>query len=111
MDPIAKQTLFPQKENGGLNLKEPEITKTPTSGLSYILTDIRYLQNIKINQIKSSNPNTPFYYFDLVDYINKNQNTTITKEKSQTKTIYQNILNHRSKGDITFCKTIWKTIF
>ena len=111
LDPIAKQTLFLQKENGGFNLKEPEITKTPTCGLSYILTYIRYLQNMKINKIKSSNPKTPFYYFDLVDYIKKNQNTTITKEKPQSKTIYQNILNHQSTGHITFFKTMWKTNF
>ena len=47
-DPIAKQTLFLQKENGGLNLKEPETTKTPTSGLTfiYILTYIKYFQNM-----------------------------------------------------------------
>ena len=57
--------------------------KNPTCGLSYILTYIRYLQNMKINKIKSSNPKTPFYYFDLVDYTKKNQNTTITKEKPQ----------------------------
>ena len=83
LDPLAQQILFLQKENGGFNLKETEIMKNPTCGLSYILTYIRYLQNMKINKIKSSNPKTPFYYFDLVDYTKKNQNTTITKEKPQ----------------------------
>ena len=66
---------------------------------------------MKINKIKSSNPKTPFYYFNLVDYILKNQNTTITKENPQSKTIYQNILNHRSKRHIIFCKTMWKIFF
>ena len=36
LDPIAKQTLFLQKENGGLTLKETEITKNHFCGLSYI---------------------------------------------------------------------------
>ena len=115
LDPIAKQTLFLQKENGGLNLKEPETTKTPTCGLTYLHIDLHKVfpeyDYPKINKIKSSNPKTPFCYLDLVDYFKKNQKTTITKEKPQTKTIYQNILNHRSRGHITFCKTMWKTIF
>ena len=115
LDPIAKQTLLLKKENGELNLKEPETTETPTCGLTYLHIDLYKISPeydyLKVKEIKSSNLKTPFYYFDLVDYIKKNQNTTITKEKPQSKTIYQNILNHRSKGHITFCKTMWKTIF
>ena len=40
LDPIAKQTLFLQKENGGFNLKEPETTKNPTCGLTYLHIDL-----------------------------------------------------------------------
>ena len=98
-----------------MNLKEPETTKKPTCELTYLHIELYKVSPeydyLKINKIKSSNPKSPFYYFDLVDHIKKNQNTTIPKEKPQHKTIYQNILNHRSKGHITFSKTMWKTIF
>ena len=98
-----------------MNLKEPETTKNPTSGLTYLHIDLYKVSPeydyLKINKIKSSNPENLFYYFDLVHYLKKNQNTTITKEKPQSKTIYQNILNHRSKGHITFKKQCGKQFF
>ena len=45
LDPIAKQTLLLKKENGELNLKEPETTKTPTCGLTYLHIDL-YISRI-----------------------------------------------------------------
>ena len=32
--------MFLQKENGGFNLKEPETTKNPTCGLTYLHIDL-----------------------------------------------------------------------
>ena len=46
LDPIAKQTLLLlKKENGELNLKEPETTKIPTCGLTYLHIDL-YISRI-----------------------------------------------------------------
>ena len=43
------------------------------------------------NRIKTINPEKPFYYQDITDYI-KNENKEITKAIAETKIIYQKII-------------------
>ena len=128
---ITRKTLFQQKINGGLNLKESEIhnismkvkhmlslkeqTQAPpwTFLATYWLAT--YLYNLSSdynyfksnNRIKAFNLKTPFCYYDLVDYI-KNQNNTIIKGKPITKTIYQTMLIHGCKEHTIFGEILWK---
>ena len=66
LDPIAKQTLLLlKKENGELNLKEPETTKTPTCGLTYLHIDL-YISRIWLSKSQGNKifkPKNPFLLF------------------------------------------------
>ena len=57
--------------------------------------------------MKASNPRTPFYYHELPDYI-KNKNNTIQIRKTETNTIYQNVLIHGAKSYTIFREAMWK---
>ena len=71
----------------------------------YFYSEYIYLKHN--NRVKVSNPKTPFYCHDLLDYI-KNQNNTIQIKKTETKTMYQNILIHGAKNYTIFGETMWK---
>ena len=64
LDPIGKQTLFLQKENGRFNLKEPETTKNPTCGLTYLHIDLYNVSpEYENQQNKIFKPKNPFLLF------------------------------------------------
>ena len=81
-------------------------TKTQTSTLekfSKLLANNRYSQLFKRipflmdkNRTKTLNRKKPFYYHDIINYIN-NHNKHINKTKIKTKTIYQKITQEGSK--------------
>ena len=62
---------------------------------------------MKNNKIKTINAKKPFYYKDIIDYI-KNHNENIPNIKTETKIIYQNILQQHTKQNKTAGKIQWK---
>ena len=142
-----KKALFLPKNKGGINIKEPEVHnlamrikhllnlkyKKDQLPWSYLATywlakdiykfgkEYNYLKNN--NRAKTTNQNTPFYYYNLIYYI-KTQNPNLPKIKANTKLLYTNILQEGSKqlkiaGEIQWQKyfpsidfqKIWKNTY
>ena len=131
VEPISRKTLFLKKEQGGLNIKEPEAhnlamrlkhllnlkqhpKQPPWMYLAtyWLAKDIynysKEFHNLRNNnRAKTTNKESPFYYKDLVQYI-KYRNTNITKLKNETKIIYKNILHQGSQNHVIYGETMWK---
>ena len=131
VESTSRKTLFLIKEQGGLNIKEPQAHNLAMS-LKHLLNlkqqekqpswmhlttywlakdiynyskEFHYLKNN--NRAKTTKKEAPFYYKDLVQYI-KYQNTNITKLKNETKIIYKNILQQGSQNHVIYRETMWK---
>ena len=129
-EPIARKTLFLPKNNGGINIKEPE-AHNMAMRIKHLLTlkqsknqppwthiavywlgkDIynynKEFHNLKKNNITKTNKMPPFYYRDLVHYI-KTQNRNIPNLQNKTKIIYKSILEKRSGNHNVYGEKKWK---
>ena len=133
-EPIARKTIFLKKKHGGLNLIEPEShnfamrikhllklkqkdNTPPWTGLAtyWLSIDIHnfskeYQFLMSNNRVKTINKRKPFYYQDIIDYI-QNHNRHITTSKVETQNIYQKIIlkgskEHKITGEIQWKKLI-----
>ena len=64
---------------------------------------------MKNNRTKTISDRKLFYYHYIINYI-KNHNKNITKTKIETKTIYQKVMQERSKQHTIAGETQWKKI-
>ena len=126
-EPIARKTLFLPKNQGRLNIKEPEAhnlamrikhlislkqTKNQPPWMHitiYWLGKDIYNYNkeffhLKGNNIIKTNKMPPFHYRDLIHYI-KTQNSNL---QNKTKIIYQSLLEKASENHNIFGEKKWK---
>ena len=121
IEPIARKTLFLPKKSSGLNIKEPE-SHNIAMRIKHLL-NLKYHKNPPIwtylatywlakdlikygkeyhylksnNRIKTFKKDIPFYYNDLIEYINT-QNPNIIKTITTTKIIHNDILKKGSEN-------------
>ena len=67
--------------------------------------DYNYLKSN--NRAKATNQKTPFYYNDLICYINI-QNPTLPKSKPNIKILYTDIMENGSRDHVIYGETQWK---